>query len=178
MYFSWFLTKGQCLPPSAFAQLHVVSRFYFPWKNLRPVKTWKWESVCADRARSCFINPRKQKQQPLALSKGTFLHPALLGCRTMTELHTHTHTMWPLAWIFSVCSHTNLLTAGWALWSLFSACFTGSLSFLHLTSNNQEALILKVKLGTVGSQEQEGGRKRGSRLMLYAMWPTCRVFWG
>lgn len=35
---------------------------------------------------------RRQEQQPLAPKEGTFLHPALLGCRTITKLLTHTMT--------------------------------------------------------------------------------------
>lgn len=65
---------------------------------------------------------RRQEQQSLASRKGTFLHPALLGCRTITKWLTH--TPWPLAWIFVVCAHTDLFAAGCTSsskpWNIFS----------------------------------------------------------
>lgn len=65
---------------------------------------------------------RRQEQQSLASRKGTFLHPVLLGGRTITKWLTH--TQWPLAWIFVVCAHTDLFAAGCTSsskpWNIFS----------------------------------------------------------
>lgn len=73
---------------------------------------------------------RRQEQQPLAPRTGTFLHPAPLGCRTMTDLLTHTHTQWTTAGYFlcvliGACSQQAEL---WALWSLALWLFLGSLT--------------------------------------------------
>lgn len=142
------------------AQNHV--QFCFPWKNLRAVKTRKWESVCADRPRSCFINPRKPCYREAGTTatgseKGTFLHPALLGCRTMTKLLTH--TQWPLAWIFSLRA-TYLLTAGCTLSSVICTpllVLVVQPFTLFSCLISKISLILKV---TLGSQDQESGIKK------------------
>lgn len=105
VYFSWFLIKGQSLPPSAIAQLHVW--FCFPWKNLRLVKTWKWESVRGDKARSYFINPRKPCCQEAGTTatgseQGDF--PPSCSFRMQNNdqiLHTHTAGLN----VFCVCSY-------------------------------------------------------------------------
>lgn len=101
------------------AKLHL--QFCFPWKD-----QWKYthKKVCTPTVPKGLLSipgslaTRKQQQQPVALCTGTFLHPALFGCRTMTE--SHIRTMKLLAWIFSVCAHTEPLTAGRALWSPIS----------------------------------------------------------
>lgn len=134
--------------------------FVFPGKTQ---ERWKHgsEKVCALTGPGAALSipgslaTRRQEQQPLAPRKGTFLHPALLGCRTMTKLLTRTHVQWPPAWMFSVCAHTDWLTAGWALWSLLPGCFWGDLAFRPgPTSCVREALML-------GRRDQESGRKRG-----------------
>lgn len=182
MYFSWFLIKGQCLPPSAIAQHHV--QFCFPWKNRRLVKTWKWESVCADGARSCFINPRKPCYQEAGTTatgseKGDFPPSCSVRMQNNDQI-THTHNDCWLGYFLCVLIRTcSQQVALWALSSVISApwLLLGSLTFYpDPTSYVQEALILKV---TLGSQDQESGiLKRGSKLLLYVMWPTCHVFWG
>lgn len=111
---SWFLIKGQCLPPYATAVAPRAALFFL--ENLRAVKKKNVEV----RKCVCWLELLYQSQEAslpggrnnssLASRKGTFLHPALLGCRTITKWLTH--TPWPLAWIFVVCAHTDLFAAG------------------------------------------------------------------
>lgn len=99
--------RAKCILVGFSSKVNVCHRLHlhsFTWFHgfVFPGKTsdrWKHgsEKVCVLTGPGAALSipgslaTRKQEQQPLALSKGTFLHPALLGCRTMTELHTYTH---------------------------------------------------------------------------------------
>lgn len=133
--FRSFIFRVKCILVGFLSKVNVCHRlwlqshhvqFCFPWKNVRPVKTWKWESLCADGARSYFINPRKPCYQEAGTTatgseKGDFPPSCSVRMQNNAKI-THIHNDYWLGYFLCVLIHTrSQQVALWALSPVISA---------------------------------------------------------